>query len=164
MLKKQSVDPKDYRDAMARYAGHVQIVSASHGGISRGVTVTAACSVSDNPGTVLVCLGNANPLNRIFNEAQGFALNTLSAHHRPLADVFSGLTGEKDADRFGHGQWDTMETGAPTLVGAAVVYDCRLIEAKAVATHTVLFGEVVALRLGEPDRPLIYMDRAYHQL
>jgi hypothetical protein len=39
-----------------------------------------------------------------------------------------------------------ISTGAPTLVGAAAVFDCRLIEAKPVATHTVLIGEVVGLQ------------------
>lgn len=164
MLQKQTVDPKEYRDAMARYAGHVQLVTASHGGLKRGVTVTAACSVSDNPGTVLVCLASANPANRIFTDAGAFALNTLSARHRPLADVFSGLTGVDAAHRFDHGDWDTMTTGAPTLVGASAVYDCRLIEVRQIATHMVLFGEVAALRLGEPGAALVYMDRAYHEL
>lgn len=164
MLQKKTIDPREYRDAMARYAGHVQIVTASHGGVRRGVTVTAACSVSDNPGTVLVCLATANPLNDVFVQAGAFALNTLSARHRPLADVFSGLTGVDPAHRFEHGEWDVMSTGAPTLVGATAVYDCRLIEAKPMATHMVLFGEVMALRLGAPGPALVYMDRAYHEL
>lgn len=164
MLQRKPVDPKDYRDAMARYAGHVQIVTVSHGGVRRGVTVTAACSVSDNPGTVLVCLATTNPLNRVFTDAGAFALNTLSARHRRLADVFSGLAGVDAADRFDHGAWDEMATGAPTLEDASAVYDCRLIEAKSVATHMVLIGEVVALRLGAPGAALVYMDRAYHEL
>lgn len=164
VLQRKPVDPKDYRDAMARYAGHVQIVTASHGGVRRGVTVTAACSVSDNPGTVLVCLATTNPLNRVFTDAGAFALNTLSARHRQLADVFSGLAGVDAAHRFDHGAWDEMATGAPTLIDASAVYDCRLIEAKSVATHMVLIGEVVALRLGAQGAALVYMDRAYHEL
>lgn len=61
MLDKQILDAALYRDAMARYAGHVQIVTTALGSERRGVTITAACSVSDNPPTVLVCLNNSNP-------------------------------------------------------------------------------------------------------
>ncbi|MBW3098849.1 flavin reductase family protein [Pseudohoeflea sp. DP4N28-3] len=149
---------------MSRYAGHVQILTATHAGTTRGVTITAACSVSDNPGTVLACVARENPLNAPFVQAGAFALNTLAARHQPLADVFSGLAGIDADQRFAHGDWDTMVTGAPCLVDAPAVYDCRLIEAREVATHLVLIGRVEGLRLGEPGRALLYLDRAYHQI
>lgn len=44
------------------------------------------------------------------------------------------------------------------------VFDCKLVDVKTVATHMVLFGEVVDIRLGD-DRPaLIYLDRNYRTL
>ena len=60
--------------------------------------------------------------------------------------------------------WGLEGTGAAatTLADAAVVYDCKLIEAKEVATHMVLFGEVQAIRLGDSGPALIYMNRSYH--
>jgi len=163
-LTSTTIEPGLYRDAMARYAGHVQIITAVHDGVKRGVTVTAACSVSDNPATVLACIAKDNPHNAVFGASGFFALNTLSAEHQSLADIFSGLVAMDGSDRFKHGDWDTMATGAPTLADAIAVYDCRLIEVKEVATHLVLFGQVEALRLG-PDNPaLIYMNRAYHTI
>ncbi|KGF71232.1 4-hydroxyphenylacetate 3-monooxygenase [Hoeflea sp. BAL378] len=164
MLKRQTIDSRDYRDAMARYAGHVQIATTMHGGVRRGVTVTAACSVSDNPGTLLVCLNHSNPLNEIFSRSGVFALNTLMREHEALAIAFSGAK-HLDADqRFGMAEWDTITTGAPALVGARAVFDCRLIEAKPVATHTIMIGEVVGIRIGEPGPALLYMDRGYHSI
>ena len=164
MLKRQTIDSREYRDAMARYAGHVQIATTAHEGVRRGVTVTAACSVSDNPGTLLVCLNHSNPQNAIFTESGVFALNTLLAEHQHLADAFSGLKQLSVDERFAQGEWDTITTGAPTLVGAAAVFDCRLIDAKIVATHTVLFGEVTGLRIGPAGRSLLYLDRGYHSV
>ena len=162
MLKRQIIDSKEYRDAMARYAGHVQIATTAHEGVRRGVTVTAACSVSDNPGTVLVCLNHSNPLNELFTQSGVFALNTLMAEHEQLAVAFSGLDHLEVEERFARGQWDTIATGAPALVGAAAVFDCRLIDAKTVATHTILIGQVIGLRIGPAGRALLYMDRGYH--
>lgn len=162
MLTRQTIDSRDYRDAMARYAGHVQIATTVNGEVRRGVTVTAACSVSDNPGTLLVCLNHSNPLNELFTQSGVFALNTLMARHQALAVAFSGVD-HLDVDaRFALAQWDTITTGAPTLVGAAAVFDCRLIDAKTVATHTILIGAVTGLRCGPPGPALLYMDRGYH--
>lgn len=164
MLSRVPVDPQAYRDAMARYAGHVQIVTATLNGERRGVTVTAACSVSDNPGTVLVCLNASNPKNDIFRAAGHFALNTLSAGQKHIADAFSGLTGVGDDERFRTGEWDRLVTGAPVLAGASAVFDCRLIDIKTVHTHMVLFGEVAGLRIGQGRSGLIYHARRYHEL
>lgn len=162
MLKRQTIDSKDYRDAMARYAGHVQIATTVQDGVRRGVTVTAACSVSDNPGTLLVCLNHSNPQNELFIQSGVFALNTLKSEHQPLAVAFSGLDHLDVDERFALAEWNTITTGAPALVGATAVFDCRLIEAKPVATHTIMIGEVVGLRIGEPAPALLYMDRGYH--
>lgn len=156
------IDPQLYRDAMARYAGHVQIVTSAFEGVRRGVTITAACSVSDNPATVLVCLNRLNEHNDIFAESGIFALNTLAAHHKHLADAFAGFT-HKDAEhRFSQGEWLELVTGAPVLKDAIASYDCRIVDVKVTSTHNVFFGEVVGLRLGAEDQSLVYLDRSYH--
>lgn len=162
MLKRQTIDSRDYRDAMARYAGHVQIATTANDGVRRGVTVTAACSVSDNPGTLLVCLNHSNPHNELFMQSGVFALNTLMLQHQPLAVAFSGVDHLDVDERFALAEWDTITTGAPALVGAATVFDCRLIEAKTVATHSIMIGEVIGLRVGPSGPALLYMDRGYH--
>ena len=164
MLSAPGIDPKLYRDAMARYAGHVQIVTTAHEGVRRGVTITAACSVSDSPAMVLVCLNRHNSSNDIFAESGVFALNTLAAHHKGLADAFAGFAKLPAEDRFAMGEWDELVTGAPTLKDSIATYDCRIVDTKAVSTHNIFFGEVVGLRLGSKDQSLVYMDRSYHAI
>lgn len=149
---------------MAHYAGHVQLVTTSHGGVRRGVTVTAACSVSDEPPIVLVCLNRHNPNNQIFLDSGKFAVNTLASQHQSMAAAFAGFN-DKDADgRFAMGEWDTISTGAPTLTDAMAVFDCNLIEHKEMATHMVLFGEVAGLRVGDMQQALLFMDREWRTL
>jgi cob(II)yrinic acid a,c-diamide reductase len=158
------VESKLYRDAMARYAGHVQIVTTAFNGERRGVAVTAACSVSDAPPTVLVCLNHNNEKNKIFFDSGIFALNSLAAHHQPLSHAFSGLEQLTMDERFARGEWDVLATGAPALVDAVATYDCRVVQMFAYTTHTILIGEVASLRLGGQDAALVYMDRSYHSL
>ncbi len=164
MLDKSRLDPISYRDAMSRLAGHVQIVTVADGGERRGVTVTASCSVSDSPPTVLACLNGANPRNEIFTRSDSFALNLLGDEHRAMAHAFSGRD-QLDMDlRFALGHWTKLTTGSPILTNAIASFDCRLIEVKTIATHLVLFGEVVDVAIGPARPPLIYVDRGYHSL
>ncbi|WP_173932267.1 flavin reductase [Chelativorans sp. Marseille-P2723] len=164
MLKTNDVAPQDYRDAMARFAGAVHVVTTdgSHG--RRGVTVIAACSVSDNPPTVLVCLNRENPRNDAFLKNGIFALNTLSAGQEHISNAFSGFSGLPQEERFALGEWETLSSGAPTLVDALTVFDCRIIDTKEFATHRIYFGRVTGLRIGDKLRPLLYHDRGYRVL
>lgn len=165
MLDRLVVDSSLYRDAMSRYAGHVQIVTTAHEGEKRGVTITAACSVSDNPPMLLACVNASNPKNAIFEKSGRFALNTLSADQIELANAFSGrdpaLTSEQ---RFAMGNWQELVTGAPVLKDALAAFDCRVVEFKVMATHMVLIGEVMGISFGEHKPALLYLDRGYRTL
>lgn len=164
MLKKNAVEPRLYREAMSHFAGHVHVAATDGPYGRRGVTVIAACSVSDDPPTVLVCLNRMKPDNDCFAKNGVFSLNTLSADQQPIADAFSGLTGLPQDDRFSLGQWEPLASGAPVLAGATANFDCHIIETKDIATHRILFGKVTGIRIGDSLSPLIYHHRAYHSL
>ncbi|MDH6229647.1 cob(II)yrinic acid a,c-diamide reductase [Mesorhizobium soli] len=164
MLKKYDVEPQAYRDAMAHFAGAVHVVTTDGKAGRRGATVIAACSVSDTPPMILVCLNRENPNNDLFIKNGNFALNTLAAHHQELAAAFSGITRLPTEERFALGEWETIASGAPTLTDALTVFDCELVDTKDLATHRVLFGKVTGLRVSNNFKPLIYHDRGYHVL
>lgn len=164
MLKTNAVEPRLYREAMSRFAGAVHVVTTDGPHGRRGTTVIAACSVSDEPPMILVCLNRIKRDNDCFAENGVFALNTLTADQQPLADAFSGLTRLSQDERFALGEWETVASGAPVLTGALAGFDCKLVEAKDMATHRVLFGQVTGLRIGDSLSPLIYHRRAYRAL
>lgn len=158
------IESKAYRDAMSHYAGAVQVVTTNGAAGRRGVTLTASCSVSDNPPTVLICLQKIHEENRLFMENSVFAINTLSGSQEQLAEAFSGRIGLTQDERFELAQWDILSTGAPALVGALAVFDCRVTSVQDHSTHYVLFGEVAALRASTDEEALIYLNRRYHRL
>lgn len=164
VLKKYEIGPQAYRDAMARFGGAVHVITTDGPGGRRGTTIIAACSVSDSPPTVLVCLNRENARNEAFVKNGNFCLNTLSSENQALAVAFSGQTGLAAEDRFALGEWDVLATGAPVLKGALASFDCEIVETMDHSTHRVLFGKVTGLRVGENLRPLIYHDRDYHRL
>jgi cob(II)yrinic acid a,c-diamide reductase len=164
VLKKNAVEPRLYREAMSRFAGHVHVVTTDGPAGKRGVTIIAACSVSDEPPTILCCLNRMKPENDCFAENGVFALNTLAGGQQVLADAFSGLSGLTQDERFALGTWETVATGAPVLDGALATFDCELVDSKDIATHRVLIGKVTGIRVSDSLTPLIYHHRAYHTL
>jgi flavin reductase len=150
-----------FREAMSRLGAAVHVVTTAGPGGKTGFTATAVCSVSDAPPTLLVCLNRSNRSGAILRENQVFCVNTLGAECERIADVFAGRTGAAAEDRFGTGAWTTLKTGAPLLASAVVGFDCRVVEIKAVASHNVVFGAVVDIRLGAAGPALVYHERAY---
>jgi len=164
LTEQQQIDPVIYRNGMARYAGHVQVVTTVLGGARRGVTVTAACSVSDDPPSLLVCLNSTNVNNEIFLTSGVFALNSLALHHQSLAYGFAGLSGVEPEERFALGEWQTLLTGSPVLSDAVVSLDCRVTDIRPASTHFVMFSEVVAMHFRPANPALIYLDRGFRTL
>lgn len=163
-LKTPIIDPQSYRDAMSHFTGAVHVVTTDGPAGRRGVTISASCSVSDDPAMVLICLLREHEQNGLFVENGVFALNTLSAKHRPLSEAFSGRLPLSQDERFALGEWETLTSGAPVLKDALAVFDCRIVSQQDHATHHVLFGEVLALRTGHHEQALVYLNRRYHAL
>lgn len=159
-----TVSSQEYRDAMSHFAGAVHIVTTNGIRGRRGVTVSACCSLSDNPPTLLVCLMRHNPKNQLFIENGNFCVNSLAGKHRLLADIFSKRGNYIKNERFDTEQWGILQTGAPSLSDALASFDCRLICWHEHATHCVLIGEVVAINRSQEKDALMYLNRGYHTL
>ncbi len=155
-----------FRDCIARVPSGVNVITTAGPGGRSGFTGTAVASVSDDPPTVLVCLNRKSAQNAIIKENRRFAVNLLPAGSQELADAFAGRTGLHMEERFRHGEWTTLATGAPVLTGAVMTLDCTLLDFSEVGTHTVFYGTVVGCAHNAPDptggrEVLVYHDRHY---
>jgi flavin reductase len=153
-----------FREAMSKLGAAVHVVTTAGPGGKAGFTATAVCSVSDAPPTLLVCLSRKSQGGPILRDNMVFCVNTLGAECETLADVFAGRTDVARAERFAKGEWSSLITGAPVLASAVVAFDCRVLEIKAVASHNVIFGAVVDIRLGSAGPALVYHERAYKRV
>jgi cob(II)yrinic acid a,c-diamide reductase len=163
VLMTTAIDPQDYRAAMRHFPAAVHVATTNGIAGKRGITVSAATSVSDRPATLLICVNRDHAQNHMFKDNGCFALNTLAADQIDIARAFADGKLSLD-ERFAHGDWNTMNTGAPCLNDAAVVFDCEIIDSAEMATHTVLYGLVKALRTGEGKANLLYANKHYHAL
>ena len=140
------IDRATFRDTMAHFGTAVAIVTTGGPGGRSGFTCTAFCSVSDDPPTILACLNRRSQTNPIFRINGTFCVNLLGVGQEEMSAIFAGQTGARMDERFFHGAWDTLLTGAPVLQNAVGVLDCTIEETKECGTHTILFGKVDAVR------------------
>ncbi len=159
-----SPDRTTFREAMARIGAAVNIITTTTPSGDVGMTVSAVCSVTDDPATVLVCIGRSSRQYRHFSTAGILCINVLSDEHEMLAPIFAGKGDVQMSERFTYGKWTCLVTGAPVLATAAASLDCTVDRCVDIGTHTVFFCGVQAVHLGSSNSGLVYHGRAYHRL
>jgi flavin reductase len=155
------VTQQGYREAMARFGAHVNVVTTDGPAGRRGFTASAVCSVTDTPPTLLVCVNRQNDSHPAMLTNGVLCVNALCADQQEISALFSRETDDPLA-RFAAGDWHVLQTGAPALHGAVVSFDCRITQVTEIGTHSVMFGQVVAIRHGDRHDGLVYFGRTYH--
>jgi flavin reductase (DIM6/NTAB) family NADH-FMN oxidoreductase RutF len=155
------IEPAAFRAVLRQVPAAVTVIAAGPVGQRAGLTATAVCPLSDSPPTMLVCVNRSASAHDAIIAAGHFSVNVLAVGQEEIAVRFSGRLGLRGEARFLDAHWFTLESGAPVLAGALAALDCDLIEAKAVATHSVLIGRVVSSRATTGVQPLLYHDGNY---
>ena len=153
----------EFRDAMSRLGAAVNVVTTDGPAGRHGLTASAVCSVTDTPPTLLVCVNRQAGAHAHLVDNGVLCVNVLTGRHQDLSGAFGGK-GLEIAERFAQASWHSLTTGAPVLSDASVSFDCRIVRAEEVGTHTVFFCEVVDLAIASDAEGLIYFNRAYHHL
>ncbi len=148
----------ELKDAYARWATGVTIVTARAGERIHGMTVSAFTEVSLEPPLVLICIDKASNTQPVIAEGGVFAVNILAQGQEPLATLFA-CDGTEDR-RFSDLHYETGATGAPLIAGSVASLDCRLETAHEAGDHIIYVGEVVGLQLSDGD-PLLFYNRGY---
>jgi flavin reductase len=157
------IDKATYRQAMSGLGAAVSVVtSAGQAGLA-GCTVSAVCSVTDEPPTLLVCINRASKNNAIIRANGNLCVNVLAGDQRHIALQFASKDASMES-RFAAGEWDRLETGAPALLGSIAALDCEVMSMNEVGTHTVFYCEIKALRSSGGREGLIYFGRDFHRL
>lgn len=157
------LDPAQFKSGMRRLAGGVALVTTRHGDVRQGLIATAVTSLSADPPSLLVCVNETASIHGAMTAADAFCVNLLSNGQDAVAARFAS---SKDREtRFEVGDWTDLATGAPALRQAQVSFDCRAAGSARFGTHTVFFGEIVALTdWGTACDPMIYHDGRFRRL
>lgn len=153
-----SFSQADLKNAYARWATGVTIVTARAGERVHGMTVSAFTEVSLDPPLVLVCIGKTSNTQPLIEEGGVFAVNILARGQEALAKRFASK--EAEDRRFADLECETGATGAPLVAGSVASLDCRLEAAHESGDHIIYVGEVVGVHVSDRD-PLLFYNRAY---
>ena len=164
LTEASSLDTALFREGMSRVAAAVHVITTDGPAGCAGFTATAVTPVTDDPASLLVCVNTSGRSATALLSNGVFCVSTLGMDDTALADTFAGRKGLDGQDRFAVGEWDRLVTGSPCLATSLVAFDCKLSDSRVVATHHVIIGEILAIRLGEVRPPLVYHGRLYHSL
>ena len=159
-----SDEQRQFRAAMAHLSAAVNVVTTDGPGGRAGITVSAVCSVTDDPPTVLVCVNQSSYTHDIFKRNGRICVNVLGAEHEELAVHFAGATRIPMEERFGWEIWDHDSADVPVLRDALVVLVGRITGHTVRGSHSVMFVEIERTIVREDSDGLVYFKRQFHRL
>jgi flavin reductase ActVB len=155
-----TIDPRNFRQAMARFPSGVTIVTMIDDARRRwGFTASAFASLSVEPPQLLVCLDRSANCYSSFCEADRFAINVLGPSHEALARRFA----TKGIDKFAGHNFEPGEFGLPVLLDAVAALECQKSSLVPGGDHVILIGEPLSIRLGT-GTPVVLFDQRFWKL
>jgi len=146
-------------EAMGRAVTGVTIVATDGPAGRLGQTVSAMCSVSAEPPTLLVCVNRRSPLAAAAAANGWFGVSILAASQTRLSQRFAGRPEDGDeAYAFDPADWHLH--GQPVASAASASFVCAVDRVVDSGTHAVLFGTVVEAAAGAATA-LLYSRRSY---
>jgi flavin reductase (NADH) len=153
-----------FRCAMANLSTAVNVVSTGGPHGLAGMTVSATCSVTDTPPTMLVCIDRSSSSHDTFLDNGRLCVNVLGTDREELAMHFAGATRVPTSKRFVKGSWDFDSYGVPVLRDALASIIGRIVAGQVHGSHTVAFIKVQAVTAREDNGSLVYFRRRFHNL
>ena len=158
----EAVDRGDFLTAMRAVANSVTVVTTEGKAGRHGGTVSAFCSVSADPPTVLVCLHGDSRIAETVAENGSFCVNVLPTSNQFASDRFAGRHDDTVTDRFDGISLETSD-GTAAILSGSTAFCCDIKDTVNSGTHRIFIGRVMSVKAGEPD-PLLYFDGAYRQM
>ena len=149
--------PRDFRNALGRFASGVTVVTTHHENHTHGMTANAFVSVSLDPPLVLVSLDNRSNMHRLLPLSRRYGVSVLGEHQEILSNHFAGKPVEGLQPGF------TMREGIPLLDNAVAHFLVEVTDVHPAGDHTLYLGRVTHFAWNE-NRPLLFFGGRYHHL
>jgi len=154
------IDAKTFWQALGCRAIGVAIVTARGTDGPAGFLALSATHLSASPPMMMVSIGLTTSALAAVRQGNHFAINYVAKGSDALVKEFGGGGSLKGADRFLPGAWSALKSGAPTLVDAVGVIDCRLDEMIERHGAVIALGRVIAYSASTRD-PMISFRGGY---
>jgi flavin reductase (DIM6/NTAB) family NADH-FMN oxidoreductase RutF len=155
------VPATEFRAALTGLTTAVSVIATNGPAGMAGLTCSAVSGVSDTPATLVACISHRSAAHDVINANGVLCINCLPAVRQDLSQLFAGVGQVPMAARFAPDLWSVLATGAPFCKDALVAFDCELMEASEVGTHSVLIARVLATAQSAPAEPLVHHRQQY---
>jgi flavin reductase (DIM6/NTAB) family NADH-FMN oxidoreductase RutF len=150
-------NPRDFRNALGRFASGVTVITVHREEHTHGMTANAFVSVSLDPPLVLVSLDNRSNMHRLLPEVRRYGVSVLAENQENLSNHFAGKPAPEVEAGF------TMRDGIPLLDGAVAHFIVEVTEVHPAGDHTLYLGRVAHFEWRD-GRPLLFYAGRYQQL
>ena len=149
-------DPRQFRNALGRFATGVTIVTAPDGeGGYVGTTASSFNSVSVDPPLILWSIDNGARSLPAYEQAEHFVVNILAADQVELSNHFA----RQQEDKFAEVDYELDEQGVPVLEGCSAYFHCKTRYLYEGGDHTIIVGEVIRFDATDRDGLLFHQGR-----
>jgi flavin reductase (DIM6/NTAB) family NADH-FMN oxidoreductase RutF len=150
-----------FRHSMGLLTASVAVVTTVMDGRPWGMTITACCSVSADPPTVLVSLAKTSVTARVIAEQGEYGLCLMGAHGIETAKFGAAVGRPKFLDEGGR-----LITGVgrtPCVSGSIAQLDCAVVREVEAEDHIIFLGRVRDICFPSTGSPLVYGSRQYQR-
>ena len=152
----------NFIQGMSHAASTVSVITTDGEHGKMGVTVSAMCSVSADPPSLLVCVHHLSKACEALQKNGVLCVNVLRDDQSYVSDTFAGRRpAPVDGDHFSCAEWVTCKTGAPAFKDALVNFDCKVEQFSQFGSHFIFIATVEDIRYQEEGHALVYANRAY---
>jgi flavin reductase (DIM6/NTAB) family NADH-FMN oxidoreductase RutF len=148
-----------YRQAIARFATGVTVITARDGERLAGMTASAVASLSLEPALLLVCVSRRLPTHAALERSRRFGVNVLAEGDEELALRFATPADDKFA-----GLKLDLEHGVPLLDRAIARFVCDVHECLPGGDHSIFTGAIRHCEHVPGRRPLLYFASSFTQV
>lgn len=157
-----SLDPREFRNALGRFATGVCVITTNPEGVAPfGMTVNSFASVSLDPALVLWSIQKDSDCFATFQDATQFAVNILSEDQQAISNQYA-KKGEHDLVE---GSYRQGRSGCVVLKDAMTSFECELEASHDGGDHVIIIGRVTEMTSHPAERnPLVFYSGKYREL
>ena len=157
-------DTQSFKKAMRQCAGAVALVTVgTEPGRRTGLTVTSACSLSDDPPSLLVCVNRNASAHAPSARSEFRSQFPRRGAHLACTD-FQRSEGYQWRRSIRLRTMDRRRHRRPGAGEAVAAFDCVLTQEFETKTHSVFVGEVRDIRISVETNPLIYLRSSFQSV
>jgi 3-hydroxy-9,10-secoandrosta-1,3,5(10)-triene-9,17-dione monooxygenase reductase component len=145
-----------YRQAIARFATGVTVITTCDGERLAGMTASAVASLSVDPPRLLVCINNRVPTHSALERSRRFGVNVLEEGDEELALRFARPAEDKFAGLRVNLDWEV-----PLLERAIARFVCDVDERFPGGDHSIFIGAIRQCEHVPSRRPLLYFASSF---